>query len=75
MACKVLELGIVSVGHDSNVRKAFREEVSEPHDLGLLVRPCVEGMAIKAMDGNETRFSVRIPQLYLRERTCSKTIC
>ena len=75
MGCKVLELGIVSVCHNSNVWKALREEVSEPHDLGLLVRPCVDGMAVKAMDGNETRFNVRISELCFRGRTCSKTMC
>lgn len=52
MACVVLKLGIVSVGHDSNVWEALRKEVPEPHDLGLLVRPCVKGMAVKAMDSN-----------------------
>lgn len=56
---EVLELGVVSIGHDPNVWKTLREEVSKPHNLGLLVSPCVKGMAVKAMNRDETGFNVR----------------
>jgi hypothetical protein len=56
---EVLELGVVSIGHDPNVWKTLREEVSKPHNLGLLVSPCVKGMTIKAMNRDETGFNVR----------------
>ena len=56
MGCEVLELGVVPVGHNPNVWKALRKEVSKPHDLGLLVGPCVKGMAIKAMNCDKTGF-------------------
>ena len=76
MGCEVLELGVVPVGHNSNVWKALREEVSKPHDLGLLVSPCVKGMAIEAMNCDKTGFngqnSSGLPSLGM---TCSKTVC
>jgi hypothetical protein len=60
---EVLELGVVPVGHDPNVWKALREEVTKPHDLRLLVSPRVKGMAVKPMNRDETRFSVRTTQV------------
>jgi hypothetical protein len=72
---EVLELGVVSVGHDPNVWKALGNEVSKPHDLGLLVSPCVKGMAVKAMNRDETGFNVRTTQMWLYRITCSKTVC
>ena len=72
---EVLELGVVPVGHDPNVWKALREEVSKPHNLGLLVGPCVKGMAVKAMSRDETGFNVRTAQVWLHRITCSKTVC
>ena len=56
---EVLELGVVPIGHDPNVWKALREEISKPHDLGLLVSPCVKGMAVKTMNRDETVLNVR----------------
>jgi hypothetical protein len=75
MGREVLELGVVPVGHDPNVWKALGEEVSKPHDLGLLVSPCVKGMAVKAMNGDKTGFNVRTAQVCLHGMTCSKTVC
>ena len=75
MGREVLELGVVPVGHDPNVWKALREEVSKPHDLGLLVSPCVKGMAIKAMNRDKTGFNVRTAQMLLHKVTYSKTMC
>ena len=72
---EVLELGVVPVGHNPNVWKALREEVSKPHDLGLLVSPCVKGMAVKAMNRDKTGLNVRTTQMWLHRITCSKTVC
>ena len=46
--------GVVVVNKDSDVVSLMREQVAEPQDARLCVRPCLESSLEDTMDSNDT---------------------
>lgn len=50
---KILEPGVVSEGHDANIWEKLWENIAEPHRPALFVGPCIQGVPIQAVYGDQ----------------------